>query len=64
MFRDLEGQATKLIDSFVELSFYMRGSVQYEDFFDITPAERSRMFDFISKRLEPEMKKHMQVCVY
>ena len=64
MFRDLEGQATKLIDSFIELTFYMRGGVQYEDFFNITLVECLRMFDFISKRLEPEMKKHMQVCIY
>lgn len=64
MFKELEGQATKLIDSFVELSFYMRGSIQYEDFMHITPAERGRIHDFVSKRLEPEMKKHMQVCVY
>ncbi len=35
----------------------MRGSMQYEDVFDLAYLERIRMMDFVNKRLETEMEK-------
>lgn len=42
----------------------MRGSIQYKDVYDLTPAERNRMINFIAKRLENEFKKSFKTQVY
>lgn len=39
----------------------MRGAVQYEDTFNLTPTERQLMFDFIEQRLEIEGKKTVPI---
>jgi len=36
----------------------MRGSQQYDDVFDLTYYERTRMMKFINKRLDFEMEKY------
>lgn len=46
-----------LIDHAITISYYMRGSQQYDEVFDLTYLERSRMMKFINKRLESEMAK-------
>lgn len=60
----MEGEAEMLIESFCKLAFYMRGSIQYEDVFGLTPLERTKMKEMIEQRLKIEMKKPMQVCIY
>jgi hypothetical protein len=42
----------------------MRGGIQYEDAFNLTPAERSRIVNFISKRIENEIKKPFKIPIY
>ncbi|MNC78100.1 hypothetical protein D3C75_1302330 [compost metagenome] len=34
----------------------MRGGLQYHDAFDMTPVERDLMNDFVSERIEQELK--------
>lgn len=53
-----------VVDVCMEIAFYMRGGIQYEDAFDLTPAERTRFVGFISKRIEGEMKKPFKVPIY
>jgi hypothetical protein len=47
----------KLIQSVIELVYFMRGSVSYEEMMRRTPGERQRIADFISDRLKIEHKK-------
>jgi hypothetical protein len=53
----LQGQAKNLLLNAVELAYFMRGSVQYEQILESTPMEREIMADFINKRLKIESKK-------
>lgn len=52
---------TKIVDEAVELSYFMRGAIQYEDMFDTTYHERQRMGNFIEKRLKDEGAKPPQM---
>lgn len=53
----LEKGSKSLIDHAITISYFMRGSQQYEDVYDLTYLERSRMMHFINKRLEAENEK-------
>ena len=64
MYKEMEMHTNSIIDACIEISFYMRGGVQYEDAFNLTPAERSRMVGFISKRIDNELKKPFKVPIY
>jgi hypothetical protein len=57
MFSSLGGEVEALIDNAIELSWFMRGAVPYEEMLRRTPGERQRMGKFISKRLEKESKR-------
>jgi hypothetical protein len=57
MFKDLEGQSEQILASCIELSYFMRGSIQYRDFMDITPLERKLIGSFLEKRMEVEGKR-------
>lgn len=46
-----------LVDHAITISYYMRGAQQYDEVFDLTFFERSRMMKFINMRLESEMDK-------
>jgi hypothetical protein len=60
----MQMQSNAIIDTCIEIAFYMRGGIQYEDAFNLTPAERSRIINFISKRIENEMKKPFKTPIY
>lgn len=57
MFSYLEAAARELLTMNVQIAYFMRGSVQYEDLMWRTPVERQIMADFIKERLEAESKK-------
>ena len=61
MFDILNKSARILIRSVVELVYYMRGSIQYDDMMWRTPFEREVMAEFIKDRLEKEAKKDFPV---
>ncbi len=48
---------TKIVDEAVELTYFMRGAVQYHDMYETTYHERQRMTKFIEKRLKDEAAK-------
>lgn len=45
---------TKIVDEAIELSWWMRGSLQYHDMYETTYHERQRISVFIEKRLKEE----------
>lgn len=45
---------TKIVDEAIELTYFMRGAVQYFDMLEMTYAERQRFSSFIEKRLKDE----------
>jgi hypothetical protein len=52
MMTQLRTEAENIIESIIELSWYMRGGIQYKDMMNMTPAERSLVRHFIENRLE------------
>lgn len=57
MFQDLEGQGNQIISNCIELSYFMRGAIQYRDFMDLTPNERKLVGVFLERRMEVEGKR-------
>ncbi len=57
MFGSLQTDTTALINEAIQLSYFMRGAVSYEDMLRRTPGERQLMSTFIEKRLDGESKK-------
>ncbi len=45
---------TRIVDEAVELTYWMRGGIQYPDMFETTYHERQRIGKFIEKRLKEE----------
>lgn len=56
MFNSLSGDAERLIDECIQLSYFMRGAVPYEDMMRRTPGERNAISRFVEKRLDQEAK--------
>jgi hypothetical protein len=61
MFGRLEGESTALLNEAIELSYFMRGSISYEQILLRTPVERRLIGEFVKTRLEGEMKKSFPV---
>ena len=57
MFKGLERDIDILLQSVIELCYFMRGAISYESMMMRTAGERQRIGDFIKKRLEMESKK-------
>lgn len=57
MFSRLQADSRALVKDIVQLVYFMRGAVTYEEMWRRTPGERSVMSDFITERLESESKK-------
>lgn len=57
MFQFLARDVDSLIESTIELSYFMRGAIPYEMMMMRTPGERQRITDFISRRIKDESKK-------
>lgn len=57
MFQKFEREITIIIDNIIELTYFMRGAVDYDSALMVLSAgERDRINSFISKRLESESK--------
>ena len=61
MFKTLNGSVKEIIKSVVQLVYFMRGSIQYDDMMWRTPLERDLISEFIKDRLEGEAKKQFPV---
>jgi len=57
MFTKLSKEARSLIEEVVQLCYFMRGSISYNDFMYMSPVEREIVSDFLEKRLDIESKK-------
>lgn len=57
MFDRLKNDARRIIKDTVQLVYYMRGAIGYEEALMRTPGERDIIVEFISERLEQEAKK-------
>lgn len=56
MFNQLNREVRELIEHVVELVYFMRGSIQYEDMMWRTPAEREVIEEFVEKMIEIQKK--------
>lgn len=56
MFSRLQSESTAIVESVVELVYFMRGSVTYEEMMRRTPGERQLIDEFLKKRLKAESK--------
>lgn len=52
MFKRMDLSAKDLIESIVQLAFYMNGGIQYDELMWRTPLERDIMENFLLKRME------------
>jgi hypothetical protein len=54
MFQRLIKEGKNIIETVIELVYFMRGAIQYHDMMNMTPGERDMVSEFIKKRLERE----------
>lgn len=52
----MQGEAARLVDSCISLSYWMRGAITYGEMMNTTFGERERIGAFIERRLESEKK--------
>lgn len=58
MFGRLRAEGKRIIENIIEISYFMRGSMKYEDILlRMSYAERDLTEQFLKKRLEGEAKK-------
>lgn len=57
MVNELEGQSNEIIKDCTTISYFMRGALDYDRCYEITPRERRIMTDFLKIRLKEEAKK-------
>lgn len=61
MFGRLRKEVKTLIRSVVEMVYFMRGSIQYDDLMFRTPGERAVIQEFLDERFETEKKREHPV---
>jgi hypothetical protein len=54
---DLRGQIDGIVDEIIDISYFMRGSVDYFQMYELTRPELQRMARFLERRFEEESKK-------
>ncbi len=54
MFASLQRESERLIDSVIQLIYFMRGALSYTEAMNMSFAERTIVTAFIDKRLESE----------
>lgn len=57
MWARLEGEVKTLINELIELVYFMRGAISYDDMLHRTYVERQLVSEFLNTRLEAEGKK-------
>ena len=57
MYRRLNGEVKALLNSVVQIAYFMRGGMRYDHIlYGMSYIEREIAMDYISKRLEAELK--------
>lgn len=54
MFDQMQGDIERTVDNTIELCYFMRGAIGYEEMMNRTPGERQRISQFIEKRLDSQ----------
>jgi hypothetical protein len=57
MFNEFRSDVNSTLKTLVQLVYYMRGSISYNDMLNMTFSEREIVNDFITERLEQESKR-------
>lgn len=57
MFTDFRSDVSNMITSVIQLVYFMRGSISYQDMMNLSFAERTLINEFVSQRLEQESKR-------
>lgn len=57
MFNQYKGEVRAIIKNIIQLTYFMRGSIQYEEMMNRTFAERQMIGEFVEDRLTIESKK-------
>lgn len=57
MFAQYRGEVRAIINNVIQLVYFMRGSIQYDDMMNRTYVEREMMSEFIESRLKVESKR-------
>lgn len=58
----MRAQATDIIDEVISTVYFMRGAINYFDYFELTRMERQRIAAFLDKRFIEEGKKPPQMA--
>jgi hypothetical protein len=57
LYQRLEGETDEIIKECTSIAFFMRGGIQYDAVYEITPRERKLQTKFLGDRLDIELKK-------
>lgn len=55
--KDLREESNQIIEGIVSSVYFMRGSISYFDFFELTYIERQKISKFLEERFKDESKK-------
>lgn len=57
MFQTLRDEISEIIDNVITTVYFMRGSIRYFDYYEMTYVERQKISEFLEKRFKEESKK-------
>jgi hypothetical protein len=57
MFDDLRESSRALIQGVIQLVYFMRGSISYDEMMQLSHGEREMISEFLKKRLEVEAER-------
>ena len=60
----LRAETNDIIQQIIELTYFMRGSMQYHTLMTISVPERRMVSDFLNVRLKDELKKPPGTAIY
>lgn len=56
MIKQLSGEVNNIVESVIELCYYMRGAITYDEMMNRTSGERDRISTFVHERLDSQKK--------
>lgn len=57
MFETMTAERRRLVDTIIQLVYFMRGAIQYSEMYGMTLMEREAVASFVEGRLESERGK-------
>ena len=62
MIRELQSNISKLVEECMNISWYSRGGIAYEEAYELTPFERGKFNDMIEKNSKNNSQSLNAVC--